>query len=200
MRALGRAPARQRLCREQGDLGTAEGSQTRYARSMQHSKHCVMPTAYAHGSAHIPARPSASPGRDHLQALVETHTAGDWSLFATFCVIIHKDTNCSAPHLQAWVKARTASDWSLFAPCLEEWVDLIQEQCKAIDPTRPAYDVCLDEFEKGMTTQQLDKIFAQVGWQQFVGCQAASWAGKAHVAAGRQAEPVVYGCDVVRQL
>eukprot|EP00891_Asterochloris_glomerata_P006465 jgi/Astpho2/6465/Aster-06934 len=63
---------------------------------------------------------------------------------------------------QAWVKARTASDWSLFAPCLEEWVDLIREQCAAIDPTRPAYDVCLDEFEKGMTTQQLDKIFAQV--------------------------------------
>ena len=103
-----------------------------------------------------------------LQALVQTHSAGDWGLLGTFSVTIHRDTSCSAPRLQAWVKARTASDWSLFAPCLEEWVDLIREQCAAIDPTRPAYDVCLDEFEKGMTTQQLDKIFAQVGCQHAV--------------------------------
>ena len=79
-------------------------------------------------------------------------------------------------------------------------MDLIREQCKAIDPNRPAYDVCLDEFEKGMTTQQLDKIFAQVAWQHFITCQAASGAGRAYVAVGRQAEAVVYGCDVIGQL
>ena len=135
-----------------------------------------------------------------LPTLGQTHTAGDWSLFATCSLIIYRATKCSAPHLQAWVKARTASDWSLFAPCLEEWVDLIREQCKAIDPSRPAYDVCLDEFEKGMTTQQLDKIFAQVGWQHFVRCQSVSRAGRAYVAVDRQAQPVMYGGDTVRQL
>ena len=79
-------------------------------------------------------------------------------------------------------------------------MDLIREQCKAIDPTRPAYDVCLDEFEKGMTTQQLDKIFAQVGWQHSIRFQAASWAVRAHAGVGRQAEVVVSGYDVARQL
>ena len=63
----------------------------------------------------------------------------------------------------------------------------------AIDPTRPAYDVCLDEFEKGMTTEQLDKIFAQVGRQHCIRLHAAMWAGRARVAVGRQAEPFVHG-------
>ena len=43
VRALGRAPARQRLCSEQEDLGAIEGSQTCYAGSMRHGMHRVMP-------------------------------------------------------------------------------------------------------------------------------------------------------------
>ena len=132
--------------------------------------------------------------------LVQTHTALDWSLSVTFSVIIHRYTHCSAPSLQAWVKARTASDWSLFAPCLEEWVDLIREQCTAIDPTRPAYDVCLDEFEKGMTTEQLDKIFAQVGWQHSSDFTQLLGQNGHVLQFGRQAGTFVHGRDTVRQL
>ena len=60
---------------------------------------------------------------------------------------------------QAWVAARTAKDFSMFAPTLQAWIDLNQEMCAAIDPSKPVYDVALDDYEKGMTTARLDEIF-----------------------------------------
>lgn len=42
-----------------------------------------------------------------------------------------------------------------------------------IDPSRPAYDVLLEEFEPGMTSARIDAIFEEVGpgW-------AAGWGGR----------------------
>ena len=61
---------------------------------------------------------------------------------------------------QAWVAAREAKDWSLFAPKLQEWLNLTREMCAAVDPSKPAYDVALDDYEKGMTSERLDAVFA----------------------------------------
>ena len=68
--------------------------------------------------------------------------------------------------LQAWVKAREASDWSVFAPYLQQWVDVTLEKCRCIDSTRPAYDVCLDDFERGMTSARMDQVgvYLVCGW------------------------------------
>mmetsp|Transcript_28741 Transcript_28741/g.39724 ORF Transcript_28741/g.39724 Transcript_28741/m.39724 type:complete len:556 (-) Transcript_28741:269-1936(-) len=62
----------------------------------------------------------------------------------------------------AWVKAREENDFYQFAPVLQQWIDLTKEKCALIDPSRPVYDVCLDEFERGMTSRRLDEIFKQV--------------------------------------
>ena len=63
----------------------------------------------------------------------------------------------------AWVGARKDSDFSKFAPFLQQWVDVNQQKAAAIDPTKPVYDVLLDDYEKGMTAARLDEIFAEVG-------------------------------------
>ena len=57
--------------------------------------------------------------------------------------------------------ARGEADFSKFAPVLEEWVALVREAASLIDPARPPYDVALEEFEKGMTSERLDAIFTQ---------------------------------------
>lgn len=62
----------------------------------------------------------------------------------------------------AWVAARKASDFSQFAPYLQQWVDVNKQKAAAIDPAKPAYDVLLDDYEKGMTSARLDEIFAEV--------------------------------------
>lgn len=64
--------------------------------------------------------------------------------------------------MQSWVKARESADFSMFAPNLREWVDVLKKYAQAIDPARPIYDVLLDDYEKGMTSQRLDQIFAEV--------------------------------------
>jgi carboxypeptidase Taq len=60
------------------------------------------------------------------------------------------------------VTARSEADFSKFAPVLEEWVALQREASALIDPSRPPYDVALEEFEKGMTSARLDEVFGQV--------------------------------------
>lgn len=62
----------------------------------------------------------------------------------------------------AWVKARKASDFAQFQPFLEEWVALNREKCRLIDASRLAYDVLLDDYERGMDTQRIAAVLAQV--------------------------------------
>ena len=45
---------------------------------------------------------------------------------------------------------------------LQEWIDITREQSACIDPSRSAYDVALQDYEKGFTSARLDEIFVQV--------------------------------------
>lgn len=45
---------------------------------------------------------------------------------------------------------------------LKEWVELRKKICALVEPSKPAYDVCIDRFERGMTAARFDEIFAQV--------------------------------------
>jgi len=64
--------------------------------------------------------------------------------------------------LAAWQAAREASDYSLFRDHLERSVALRKEQAAAIDGSRPAYDVLMDEYEPGATEAQLAPVFAEL--------------------------------------
>lgn len=81
--------------------------------------------------------------------------------FVTHVSILNPEISCNP--VQAWVTARAVSDFAKFAPVLEEWVALVREASALIDPSRPAYDVALEEFEKGMTSARLDEVFTQAG-------------------------------------
>lgn len=76
--------------------------------------------------------------------------------------IAQRSAELNSKGYQQWVKAREQSDFGLFAPVLGEWVDLIKEKCALIDPSRDAYDVSLEDYERGMTAARLDEIFGQV--------------------------------------
>ena len=57
-----------------------------------------------------------------------------------------------------WGRARAAADFGQFSKTLETLVRLRKEFAGAIDDTRPAYDVLIEEFEPGMTEAELDRI------------------------------------------
>lgn len=73
-----------------------------------------------------------------------------------------KEAELESRGYQGWVKARQSSDFAAFAPLLQEWVDLRKQKAALVDPSRPAYDVLLEDYEKGMTAARLDEIFGQV--------------------------------------
>lgn len=63
-------------------------------------------------------------------------------------------------------EAREEDNFELFAPKLEEWVQLKKEMASLIDPSKPASDVLLDEFERGVSCEYLQTLFdvREVAW------------------------------------
>src|SRR5579859_3280387 len=61
-----------------------------------------------------------------------------------------------------WEKARTEDNFSLFAPYLETNVELNRRLADALGYQKRPYDALIDLYEPGLTTDQLEGIFAQL--------------------------------------
>ena len=61
-----------------------------------------------------------------------------------------------------WEKARREADFKLFAPALEKNVELNRRIADALGYQDRPYDALLDRYEPGMTTDQLETIFADL--------------------------------------
>jgi carboxypeptidase Taq len=61
-----------------------------------------------------------------------------------------------------WQKAREEADFSLFAPYLKKNVDLNRRVADALGYRKRPYDALLDRTEPGLTTDQLEEIFAEL--------------------------------------
>jgi len=62
----------------------------------------------------------------------------------------------------AWEKAKNADDFSVFQPFLEKIVDYNRKFSGYYDPSLPAYDALLNEYEEGMTMAVLDVFFEKL--------------------------------------
>ena len=58
-----------------------------------------------------------------------------------------------------WHDAKEKSDWKLFAPYLEKIVACNRRFASLKAPEKPAYDVLLDQYEKGAVMESLDPFF-----------------------------------------
>ncbi len=61
-----------------------------------------------------------------------------------------------------WHRAKLADDWASFEPYVTRIVETLKRRAALLDPTRDAYDVCLDQYERGMSAESYDAFFAQV--------------------------------------
>ena len=76
--------------------------------------------------------------------------------------LVTRQSELESEAYAAWVKARQESDYSTFAPFLEEWITLSKKKANYIDSSKKPYNVLVDTFEKGMTSERLDDIFTEV--------------------------------------
>ena len=76
--------------------------------------------------------------------------------------LVKKMTSLETKGYNAWIESRKNKDYQCFAPVLEEWLDASRAKANYIDSTKNPYDVLLQEYEKGMTTERVDELFSEV--------------------------------------
>ena len=59
----------------------------------------------------------------------------------------------------AWEAAKNASDFSIFAPHLKKMVEMTKEMTGYTDPGIETYDALLNQFEEGMDSATIDRLF-----------------------------------------
>ena len=64
--------------------------------------------------------------------------------------------------MKAWEEAKRQSDFSLFAPHLEKLIEMTKQQCAYTDPGKEVYNVLLDQYEEGMTSDEIDRVFEEL--------------------------------------
>lgn len=79
--------------------------------------------------------------------------------------LVEEMARVSAMSSQAWSEARDADQFETFAPWLDQTFALAREKADAIGYKGVRYDALLDDYEPGMTTEQLSSLFAQLGPQ-----------------------------------
>jgi carboxypeptidase Taq len=62
----------------------------------------------------------------------------------------------------AWVAARERSDYAAFAPYLERNLELVRRYVDCFDGFDCAYDALLDDYEPGMKTAQVARLFEEL--------------------------------------
>ncbi len=76
--------------------------------------------------------------------------------------IVREVAEASSQALVAWQKARAASRFQDFAPHLARLVTLKRRTAEALGYAETPYDALLDEFEPGLTTSFLERLFASL--------------------------------------
>lgn len=60
---------------------------------------------------------------------------------------------------EAWVQARKNSDFKLFLPYLQRHIELKHQYIECFDEADHVYDILLDDYERGMTTAEVNLLF-----------------------------------------
>jgi carboxypeptidase Taq len=71
-------------------------------------------------------------------------------------------TRAKAVGLQAWQEALAANDFSRFRDALQRHIELRHRYVRCFEGFEHPYDALLDDFEPGLTTAELQPLFAQL--------------------------------------
>ncbi len=64
---------------------------------------------------------------------------------------------------KAWAKARTEANYSAFRPWLKKIVELKRAEAECVGYAREPYDALIEDYEPGMTSQIVGRLFAALG-------------------------------------
>lgn len=67
--------------------------------------------------------------------------------------------------VETWKKAKAVNDWKMFEPELQKMVDLSRQRAEIMAKAKgipDVYDSLLDEFERGLTSEKVTKVFSEL--------------------------------------
>lgn len=73
--------------------------------------------------------------------------------------LVAESARVSALAQQAWADAREAAEYELFRPWLERILKLAREEAEAVGYPETAYDALLEDYEPGVTTGEVTRLF-----------------------------------------
>ncbi len=76
--------------------------------------------------------------------------------------LVHERATLHAQARSVWIGARRDDDFAALEPYLTRIFEVERMVARAIDASRPAYDVLLEEYEPGADTATVSAIFAQL--------------------------------------
>ena len=100
---------------------------------------------------------------DSLEASIVRVTRRDYDLDRKLSAeLISEIARAGSAGQPVWQKARREADFKLFAPILEKNVELNRRMADALGYQDRPYDALINRYEPGMTTDELETIFAEL--------------------------------------
>jgi carboxypeptidase Taq len=97
---------------------------------------------------------------DSFEASVVRVSGRDWEKASKVPADLRAEMSRSASLAnQVWVDARKNNDFGSFLPTLRKNLDLTKQYIDCFDPGDEPYDVALDDYERGMKTAEVRRIF-----------------------------------------
>lgn len=99
-------------------------------------------------------------GFDSDEASLVRVTRRDWEkLRRVPAELAAEMTRHAAQADRAWVEARAAADYAAFQPWLRTTFDLKRRYVDCFDTADDPYDILLDDFEPGLTSAEVERVF-----------------------------------------
>ena len=62
----------------------------------------------------------------------------------------------------AWKSAKKTNDYALYAPYLDQLISMTKQYVHYMEPDKDPYEVLLDQYEEGIDSQTIDRIFDEL--------------------------------------
>jgi carboxypeptidase Taq len=102
-------------------------------------------------------------GPDSDEACLVAVTRRDWEKARRVPADLQAEmTKLASEAVEAWTVARSENDYASFRPWLDRTLDLKRQYVACFPPTDDPYDVLLDDFERGMHTDEVRRVFERL--------------------------------------
>jgi carboxypeptidase Taq len=100
---------------------------------------------------------------DSFEASLIRVAARDWEKASRVPADLRAEmTRAASAGYQVWLGARRENDFKAFLPALRRNLDLRKRYIDCFDPADEPYDILLDDFERGMKTAEVRRLFDYV--------------------------------------